>query len=107
MLVIQTNKGNVYFHQPFKEGHLKVEILGQIVYVGTGAQLLVVPNQNEVLASLAQCGNGVGLKDFSCLFHNDNTRLHLLQNLAVFGSTCGCHSDDLGIFQNVQVFLES
>ena len=38
-LVIQTDKGNVYFHQPFKEGHLKVEILGQIIHIGTGAQL--------------------------------------------------------------------
>lgn len=51
--------------------------------------LLVVPNQNEVLASFAQCGNGVGLKDFSSLFHNDNPRLYLLQNLAIFGSTSG------------------
>lgn len=49
--------------------------------------LLVVPNQNEVLASFAQCGNGVGLKDFSSLFHNDNPRLYLLQNLAILGST--------------------
>jgi hypothetical protein len=47
----------------------------------------MVPNQNEVLASFAQCGNGVGLKNFSSLFHNDNPRLHLLQDLAVFGST--------------------
>lgn len=38
-LVIQTDKGNVYFHQPFKEGHLQMEILGQIIHVGTGAQL--------------------------------------------------------------------
>ena len=38
-LVIQTDKRNVYFHQPFKEGHLQVEILGQVIHVGAGAQL--------------------------------------------------------------------
>lgn len=47
----------------------------------------MVPNQNEVLASFAQCGNGVGLKDLCSLFHNDDPGLHLLQDLAVFGST--------------------
>lgn len=41
------------------------------------AYLLVVPNQNEVLASFAQCGNGVGLKDLCSLFHNDDPGLHL------------------------------
>lgn len=38
-LVIQTNEGDVYFYQPFKQGHLKVEVLGQIVHISTGAQL--------------------------------------------------------------------
>lgn len=38
-LVIQTHKGNVYFHQSFKKGHLEVEVLGQIIHISTGAQL--------------------------------------------------------------------
>lgn len=59
----------------------------QPIFQGPLAYLLVVPNQNEVLASFAQGGNGVGLKDFSSLFQDDDPRLHLLQDLAIFGST--------------------
>lgn len=47
----------------------------------------MVPNQDEVLASPAQCGDGVGLKDLCGLLHDDDPGLHLLQDLAVLGST--------------------
>lgn len=38
-LVIQTDEGDVHFYQPLKQGHLKVEVLGQVIHVSTGAQL--------------------------------------------------------------------
>lgn len=36
VLVIQTDEGDVHFYQPLKQGHLKVEVLGQIIHVSTG-----------------------------------------------------------------------
>lgn len=53
VLVIQTDEGDVHFYQPFKQGHFKVEVLGQIIHISAGAQLLVVPDQNKMLASFA------------------------------------------------------
>lgn len=38
-LVIQTDEGDVHLYQPFKQGHLKVEVLSQIIHISTGAQL--------------------------------------------------------------------
>lgn len=38
-LVFQTDKGEINFHQPFKEGDFQIEVLGQVIYVCTRTQL--------------------------------------------------------------------
>lgn len=60
--------------------------------------LLVVANEDEVLAIFAQRGDGVSLKNFCSLLDDHQTRLQLLQDLPVFGRSCGRHPNDLFIF---------
>lgn len=55
--------------------------------IGHGCYLLVISNEDEMLASFTQSSNGVSLKHLCCLFYNDNSWLYFLQDLTVFGST--------------------
>lgn len=63
----------------------------------------MISNQNEVLAVSAECGNDMGLQDFSCLLHNDQSWLELLQDLSVFGCPCGGHANDFGMLEHTQI----
>jgi len=38
-LVVESNIGEFHFHQPLKHGYLQVEVLSELIYCGTGAQL--------------------------------------------------------------------
>lgn len=49
--------------------------------------LLVISNEDEMLAGFTKSSNSVSLKHFCCLFHNYNLWLYFLQDLTVFGST--------------------
>lgn len=57
--------------------------------------LLVVSDEDEVLARFAQCGDSVGLQNLGSLFYNHQTWTHFLQNFTVLGRPCGCHADNL------------
>lgn len=49
--------------------------------------LLMISNEDEVLAVFTKSSNGVSLKHLCCLFHNDNLWLYVLQDPSVFCST--------------------
>lgn len=57
--------------------------------------LLVVSNKDEVLACLAQCGDGVGLENLCSLFYNHQTWTHFLQKCAELGCPGRCHANNL------------
>lgn len=71
-------------------------VLGIIaLFVCVVSYLLVVSDEDEVLACLAQCGDRVGLKNLSSLFYNHQTWTHVLQNLTELGCACCCHANNL------------
>lgn len=57
--------------------------------------LLMVADEDEVLAFLAQRGDGVSLENFCSLLYDHQTGLQLLQDFPVFGCSCGRHPNDL------------
>lgn len=59
----------------------------QIRDVSNASYLLVISNEDEVLAIFTQSSNGVSLKHLCCLFYNDNLWPYVLQDPSVFGST--------------------
>ena len=58
-----------------------------------GAYLLVVSNEDEVLAGSAQGGDGVSLQNLGSFLHDDDAGPDLLQGPSVFGGPCGRHAD--------------
>lgn len=57
--------------------------------------LLMISNENEVFACVAQRGDCVGFQHFCSLLHNHHRGLDLLQDTSVFGRPCRCHANDL------------
>ena len=60
-----------------------------------GSYLLVVTDEDEVLACFAQGGDGVGLQHLCSLLYDHQTGTHFLQNFAELGCSCCCHANDL------------
>lgn len=65
--------------------------------------LLVVSDEDEVLACLAQRGDGVGLEDLRSLLYDHQARTHRLQNFPVLGRPCCCHANNL--MESMRVYL--
>ncbi len=65
--------------------------------------LLVISDQNEVLAGFAEGGDGVRLQHLCRLFHDHQSRLQLLQSLSVFSRSCGGHTHDPSLLQHTQI----
>lgn len=65
------------------------------LFLCVDSYLLVVSNEDEVLACFTQCGDGVGLENLCSLFYNHQTWTHVLQNFTELGRPCGCHANNL------------
>lgn len=107
MLVVEPDKRKSHLHQSFKHGDLHVVSLPKFVNRSTGLQLLVVSDEDEMLACFAQCGDGVGLENLCSLFYDHQTWTHFLQNSAVFCCPCCCHANNLGFPQDTEALMSS
>lgn len=57
--------------------------------------LLVVSNENEVLAGFAQRSDGVGFQNLCSLFNHHKTRTYFLQSFTELSRPSCCHANHL------------
>lgn len=55
----------------------------------------MVSDEDQVLARLAQCGDGVGLENLCSLLYDHQTWTHFLQSSAELGRPGCCHANNL------------
>lgn len=69
--------------------------------------LLVVANQDEVLARFTQGGDGVSLKNLCGLLYDHQPWLHFLQECSELGCPGCCHANNLANGEFSAVYLYS
>jgi hypothetical protein len=90
---------SLVFNEAFEHGHAQVEVQREIVDCRVWAELLMISNKNEMLCVFGERCDDVCFENFCCFFYNHDRYFYPLEQVAILGAACSCHSNDIGLLK--------